>query len=98
MAKSTPVPGDTVAYAARFLRDTCQHTGDAPRRRGTFVKFWEADPQFARVKWHDFEANAAYYAQQYGDDYVADAREHGQLVHGKNIAVVGSAKFALTCA
>jgi hypothetical protein len=98
MAKSTPKPGDRVAYAARFLRDTCQQTGAAPARRGTFVKLWEANTDFARVKWDDFEIRAEELAYQYGEDYVADAREHGQLVLAKNIAVVGSAKFALTCA
>jgi hypothetical protein len=98
MGKQQLLHGDRVAYAAKFLRNTCQQTGAAPQRRGTFVSYYAADPQFARIKWDDFEANAAYYAHQYGDDYVADARQHGQCVHAGNIAKVGSARFALTCA
>ena len=90
--------GDRVAYAASFLRNTGQFTGSGPQRRGTFVALWERDSQFARVKWDDFEQNAPALAVQWGEDYVADAREHGQLVHSKNIAKVGSARFALTCA
>lgn len=86
--------GDRVAYAAKFLRNTAQFTGSAPQRRGTMVKFWEADEKFARVKWDDFELNAPGYARQYGEDYVADAREHGQLVLAVNIAKVGSPRFA----
>ncbi|WP_316207447.1 hypothetical protein [Bradyrhizobium sp. SZCCHNR3118] len=88
-------PGDRVAYAAAFLKNTGQHTGDAPQRRGTFVKAW--DSNFVRVKWDDFEQNAARLTELWGADYVADAREHGQLVHVKNIAKVGSPAFALTC-
>jgi hypothetical protein len=81
-------PGDRVAYAVKFLRNTCQYTGDAPRRRGTFVAYWDADPRFARVKWDDFDA--AYQAKQHGQDYADDALAHGQLVHADNIAKVGS--------
>lgn len=96
MPKPQFASGDRIAYAAKFLRDTCQHTGYPPQRRGTFIKM--QDDLFARVKWDDFEERAAYLADQYGEDYVADAREHGQLVCAKNIAKVGSARFALTCA
>lgn len=95
---SAPAPGDRVAYAAAFLKNTGQFTGSGPQRRGTFVKIWESNPDFGRVKWDDFEANAPALALHWGEDYVADAREHGQLVHIKNIAKVGSARFALTCA
>lgn len=91
MAKFTA--GDRVGYAAKFLRNTGQFSGGGPQRRGTFVKLWEANEQFARVKWDDFELNAPGYAQQYGDDYVADARENGQLVNAANIAKVGSPRF-----
>jgi hypothetical protein len=91
-------PGDRVAYTAAFLKSTAQHTGGAPRRRGTFLECWKPNPDYARVRWDDFEEHAAYYAKQWGEDYVADAREHGQLVHAKNIAKVGSYRFALTCA
>ncbi|WP_316196630.1 hypothetical protein [Bradyrhizobium sp. SZCCHNS3053] len=90
--------GDRVAYSAAFLKNTAQHTGFAPQRRGTFVKLWESNPDFARVKWDDFEASVPQLIRSYDADYVADAREHGQLVHIKNVAKVGSAAFALTCA
>lgn len=86
--------GDRVAYAAKFLRNTAQFTGAAPQRRGTFVSYWTSNPDFARIKWDDFEANAAYHAEQNGEDYVEDAREHGQLVHAQNVAKVGSPRFA----
>jgi hypothetical protein len=96
---ATLTAGDRVAYAASFLRNTAQHTGSAPQRRGTFVKLWDTDPEhFARVKWDDFEERAPQLAEQWGQDYVDDARVNGQLVHIKNIAKVGSAAFALTCA
>jgi hypothetical protein len=85
--------GDTVAYAAKFLRDTCQHTGNAPKRRGTFVSYWAMDERYARVKWYDFDFD--YQAHQNGLDYAEDAREHGQLVMACNIAKVGSPRFAL---
>lgn len=88
--------GDRVAYAASFLRNTGQFTGSGPQRRGTFVK--AQDEYFARVKWDDFEERAPALAEQWGQDYVDEARENGQLVHINNIAKVGSARFALTCA
>lgn len=87
--------GDRVAYAAKFLKNTGQFTGAGPQRRGTFQSYWTLDPQFARVMWDDFDQNAPRLAEQYGDDYVADAREHGQLVHANNVAKVGSPRFAL---
>lgn len=94
MAKPSKLnPGDRVAYAAKFLRNTCQHTGAAPMRRGTFVSYWSANPDFARVKWDDFDHARA--AHQNGEDYADDARDNGQLVHAANIARVGSARFAL---
>ncbi len=100
MAKSSKLePGDRVAYAAKFLKNTGQFTGSGPQRRGTFVGYWNHGarhvPETARVRWDDFEANAAYLAQQNGEDYVADAREHGQCVLACNIAKVGSPRFAL---
>jgi hypothetical protein len=85
--------GDTVAYAAKFLRNTCQHTGSAPQRRGTFISYWQSNPDFARVKWSDFDFD--YQARQHGEDYAQDAQEHGQLVLAVNIAKVGSPRFAL---
>lgn len=97
MAKPNKLtPGDRVAYAAKFLRDTCQHTGSAPQRRGTFVAYWSSNPTFARVHWDDFEALAAAGAGQYADpEWVEDCRAHGQIVHAGNIARVGSPRFAL---
>ena len=85
-------PGDRVAYAAKFLKNTGQFTGAGGQRRGTFVKYWDKDPQFARVRWDDFDA--AWLAEQYGEDYAVDAQEHGQCVHADNIAKVGSPRFA----
>ena len=64
-------------------------------RRGTFNEYWKLDPKFARVKWDDFEENAAALAEQWGDNYVAEAREHGQLVQAGNIAKVGSAPLRM---
>jgi hypothetical protein len=86
--------GDRVAYAAKFLKNIGAFTGSTPQRRGTFLTYDQRAPDFARVKWDDFEANAAHYAKQYGDDYVVDAREHGQMVNANNIAKVGSPRFA----
>ncbi len=85
--------GDRVAYAARFLKDIGQFNAASAERRGTFVGYWDANPQFARVHWDDFDKQAA--AKQYGDDYAADAQEHGQCVLACNIAKVGSPRFAL---
>ena len=91
-------PGDRIAYAAKFLRDTGQFTGPSPQRRGTFVAYYrgESNSGFARVKWDDFEALAANGQGQYGDqEYVDDSRQFGQMVHINNIAKVGSPRFAL---
>lgn len=96
MAKPNKLePGDRVAYAAKFLKNIGAFTGDTPRRRGTFVKYWDKDPNFARVRWDDFDSRRTELAKQYGDDYVADAAEHGQCVNTANIAKVGSPRFAL---
>ncbi len=94
MSKPTKlVAGDRVAYAAKFLKNTGQFTGSAPQRRGTFICYWKANPDFARVKWDDFDFAGS--SQQWGEDYAIDAREHGQCVHAANIAKVGSPRFAL---
>ena len=90
MAKLTA--GDRVAYAAKFLKDTGQFTGSAGQRRGTFVGYDRTAPDFARVKWDDF--NVAYAAEQWGADYAADCVARGTMVHARNIAKVGSAGFA----
>jgi hypothetical protein len=86
-------PGDRVAYAAKFLANTCQHTGWAPQRRGTFAGYWHGDVKYARVHWDDFDFEAQ--AKQNGKDYAVDARDRGQLVLAVNIAKVGSPRFAL---
>ena len=85
--------GDRIAYTAKFLKNTGQFTGPSGQRRGEFLKYWEMDSRFARVRWDDFDQGAA--AKQYGDDYALDATEHGQIVMACNIAKVGSARFAL---
>lgn len=97
MTKKLPhfAPGDRIAYAAKFLRNTGQHTTGAAGRRGTFRSL-DRTPGYGRVAWDDFEERAAYLAAQYGDDYAEDARANGQLVHLDNIARVGSPRFALT--
>ena len=64
-----------------------------PMRRGTFVSYWKANPDFARVHWDDFDF--AYQAQQNGEDYAEDAKTNGQCVLAVNIAKVGSPRFAL---
>jgi hypothetical protein len=96
MTKKLPTfaAGDRVAYAAKFLKNTGQFTGNAGFRRGTFVQVEPRLPSHGRVRWDDFEAGAAAYAKSYGEDYVEDARANGQLVALSNIAKVGSARFA----
>lgn len=86
-------PGDRVAYAAKFLKNTGQFTGAGPQRRGTFVAYWDKDPNVTRVKWDDFDF--ACLAKQYGEDYAEDAQAHGQCVQAANIAKIGSPRFAL---
>lgn len=90
---STPAAGDRVAYAAKFLRSISAFTGGAPQRRGTYLGD-DPTPSYGRVRWDDFEACAARLATQWGEDYVEDARQHGQLVHKTNVARVGSPRFA----
>ena len=95
MSKQTLRPGDRIALAAKFLRSTGQQCGPAGDRRGTFVSY-DTLPGYARVRWDDFEQQVATGGGQYGDpEWVADCREHGQLIHAGNIARVGSARFAL---
>ncbi len=87
------IAGDRIAYAAKFLKNTGQFTGPGGQRRGVFVAYDPTAPQFARVRWDDFDAKAA--SHQWGEDYAADAIANGQMVHAANIAKVGSARFAL---
>ena len=83
--------GETIAYTAKFLKNTGQFTGGAGKRRGVFRSLWDKDPKFARVHWHD--ADYTCLAEQWGQDYADDAKAHGQLVLAVNICRVGSAKF-----
>ena len=96
--KQTLSPGDRIAYAAAFLKNTRQHTGAAPQRRGTFVRYDVGSPDFARVHWDD---EGEMIAHRIGDfveqDYCDEIRANGSMVHAKNIAKVGSGRFALTC-
>lgn len=54
MPRSTIEVGSRVAYSARFLRSTGQHTGRAPALRGT-VRALDpfGDGSMAQVDWHD---------------------------------------------
>lgn len=88
-------PGDRIAYAAKFLKDTGQFTGAAPQRRGTYLGP-DVAPGFARVRWDDIETLIADGRGQYADsEYVAHVRKEGSTVHANNIAKVGSGRFAL---
>lgn len=87
--------GDRIAYSAKFLKSTGQFTGGAGERRGTFRAYDDGfSPGYARVTWDDFEATADRLSDQYGADYVDDARANGSVVFAGNIAKVGSARFA----
>jgi hypothetical protein len=84
--------GDRVAYSRTFLRDIMRdimpHAGSGlynADRRGEFVRYEATMSNYARVRWDDFEANSSDLADRYGLDYVADARENGQLVYAGNI-------------
>jgi hypothetical protein len=45
-------PGDRVAYASRFLKNTGQHTGDIPFARGTITGLTPmGQTQLANVAW-----------------------------------------------
>jgi hypothetical protein len=96
--KQLPNIGDRVAYTAKFLKNIGAFTGSFGQRRGTLVAVPSGRDELARVRWDDFESNAKHLAEQYGDDYVEDARNNGQMVNINNIAKVGSARFADTFA
>ncbi|MBS4051277.1 MAG: hypothetical protein KGZ69_08740 [Methylomonas sp.] len=75
--------GDTVAYTAKFLKNTGQFTGNAGFRRGELLSF---DHQYARVRWNDWsESYRAALADRYGEDYAEDAEKNGQMVALVNI-------------
>ena len=87
-------PGDIVAFAAKFLRDTCQHTGDTPLRRCVYLGPDATLAGYVRVRWDDQEHLIAEKSGNFTEeDYCADVREFGSLVYGKNICWVGSARF-----
>ncbi|MDE3023350.1 MAG: hypothetical protein KGI54_16125 [Pseudomonadota bacterium] len=90
--------GDKIAYAAKFLKNTGQHTGYAPQRRGVFLKYDSlcGHEKYARVQWDDIDSVITSGQGQYADaEYVEDIRQNGSLVLSDNIAKIGSAKFAL---
>jgi hypothetical protein len=91
--KQSLQPGDRVAYSAKFLRNTCQFSGAAPQRRGSFVQY---DPNgFGRVHWDDEAQRIAEQEGQFADqDYCNEIAAHGSLVHANNIAKVGSPRFS----
>lgn len=88
-------PGDCIAYAAKFLKNTGDFSHASASRRGVLLSLDPGLKNYGRVKWDDFESRAAHYAEQYGEDYVAEARANGQLVCLSNVAKVGSPRFAL---
>jgi hypothetical protein len=92
----TYTPGDRIAYAAKWLRDTGQFTGSIPFRRGTYIgPAKHAEKTHARVKWDDIESYIASGVCQYGDaEYIADIRANGSLVALSAIAKVGTPRFA----
>jgi hypothetical protein len=80
-------PGDRVAFNVKFLRNTCQTTGRRPQMRGELLSH---DGAFARVRWSDWgPAKRAYLAEQWGEDYAADAETHGEMVNLGNLCRVG---------
>lgn len=93
-------PGDRVAYAAKWLKNTGHFSGPIPFRRGTFVGLEKTAPKtHGRVKWDDIESYIAAgqnEESQYSDpEYVAEIRANGSLVALSAIAKVGSPRFAL---
>lgn len=89
-------PGDTIAFSARFLKDTGQFTGPSGAMRGVFVSY---DPgmgeRYSRVRWGDEEARIAGGEGDYAEaDYCDIVRRLGSLVCTANICKVGSARFA----
>lgn len=84
-------PGDRIAYAAKFLKNTGQQTGPGGSRRGAYVGP-DGSPGFARVRWDDTDFAAL--AAQWGDDYADDVRANGTMIHETAVAKVGSARFA----
>ena len=80
--------GTVVGFSARFLKDTRQHTGRAPMRRGEMLSI---DGNYCRVRWTDTDYAAL--TLQWGEDYADDARANGQLYPLANLAVINSPRF-----
>ncbi len=96
MKKYTFQPGDRIAYAAKFLKDTGQFTGAAPQRRGTFLRLDDYLPNYGFVRWDDIEDVIAAGKGDYAEaDYCEEVRRNGSRVALSNVARVGSARFAL---
>ncbi len=94
--KSTLKPGDRVAYAAKFLKDTGQFTGGAGERRGTYLRSAPGMPKYGYVRWDDEAERIAAGQNDYAEaDYCEAVRRDGSLVCLPNIARVGSPRFAL---
>ena len=86
--------GDRIAYTARHLRDTGQHTGAAPQRRGTVAS---CNATWCRVHWDDEAELIADGSGQYADlEYVEDVRRHGSMVRTACVARVSSRAFSMT--
>lgn len=96
MTKSTLKPGDRVAYAAKFLKNTGQFTGEAGERRGTYLRPRPGMPKYGYVRWDDEAKRIASGQGDYAEaDYCETVRRDGSLVCLSNIARVGSPRFAL---
>ncbi len=89
-------PGDRVALAAKFLKDTRQFTGNAAQRRGTFAGYWPGmEKTHGFVHWDDEAEMIASGKGQYAEqDYCDHVRTNGSGVALSAIAKVGSARFA----
>jgi hypothetical protein len=96
MTKSKLNPGDRVAYAAKFLKDTGQFTGNAGERRGTYLRPAPGMPKYGYVRWDDEAERIASGQGDYAEaDYCKQVRRNGSLVCLPNITRVGSVRFAL---
>ena len=96
--KNTFQPGDRIAYAAAFLKNTGQFTGAAPQRRGTYVGPAGAGwpDTYGYVRWDDEAERLASGQGDYAEqDYCDAVRANGSIACLPNLAKVGSARFAL---
>ena len=82
------IVGAIVGFSANHLKNTGQHAGRAPMRRGELLSI---DGGYCRVRWTDVDYAAL--ALQWGEDYADDARANGQLYPLANLAVVSSPRF-----